>query len=184
MAPKPAAPEAPGGFSFDAFLSYSHQDSAPARGVQRGLASIGRRFGQLRALRVFRDSTDLTASPDLWEKAAAAMDASRHMVVKLSPKAASSRWVDKELSYWLDRKGPERIFLVIADGTLEWDESVGCFDSARSTAVPELLTKPGVLPAQPFYVDIGRDAPWDPRDPAFRERVTDLGRAHARQGEI
>ena len=174
MEPTPAAPEASDAPSFDAFLSYSHHDSAVARGVQRGLGAIGRRFGQLHALRVFRDSTDLTASPDLWGKVTAAMDTSRYLVVVLSPKAASSRWVDKELSYWLDRKGPERLFLVIADGTVEWDDSKGCFDPERSTAAPELLTRPGVLPAQPFYVDVSGDGPWDPRAPGFRERVTDL----------
>jgi hypothetical protein len=82
--------------------------------------------------------------------------------------------VDKELSYWLDRKGPERLFLAIADGTLEWDDSKGCFDPERSSAAPALLTQPGALPAQPFYVDVSGDAPWDPRAPGFRERVTDL----------
>ncbi len=103
-----------------------------------------------------------------------AMDASRFLVVVLSPNAAASKWVDRELSYWLDRNGPERLFLVIAGGTLEWDDSEGCFDAARSSAAPDLLTRPGVLPAQPFYVDVGGDAPWDPRAPGFRERVTDL----------
>ena len=65
------------GVAHDAFLSYSHQDRAVARGVQRGLHSIGRRFAQLRALRVFRDASDLTASPDLWGKVVAAMDEAR-----------------------------------------------------------------------------------------------------------
>ena len=55
-------------FPYDAFLSYDHDDRPVAYGIQRGLHHIGRRIGQLRALRVFRDSTDLTASADLWGK--------------------------------------------------------------------------------------------------------------------
>jgi TIR domain len=159
---------------FDAFLSYSHDDSAVARGIQRGLATIGRPFGQLRALRIFRDSTDLTASPDLWGKVKAAMDASRYLLVVLSPSAASSEWVTRELSYWLETKGADHLFLAIAGGILEWNDAEGCFDRAASTAAPDLLTEPGILLSQPFYVDVSQDAPWDPRAPGFRERVTDL----------
>lgn len=51
---------------YDAFISYSHNDLQVAAGIQRGLHRIGRRMGQLHALRVFRDKTDLSARPDLW----------------------------------------------------------------------------------------------------------------------
>ena len=51
---------------YDAFLSYTHRDRPVVSGIQKGLHRIGRRLGQLRALRVFRDDTDLAASPDLW----------------------------------------------------------------------------------------------------------------------
>ena len=56
-------------FTYDAFLSYSHRDEAVAAGIQKGLHRIGRRVGQLNALRVFRDTTDLAANPNLWGKA-------------------------------------------------------------------------------------------------------------------
>jgi len=59
---------------FDAFLSYSHRDRPVASGIQKGLHQIGRRVGQLRALRVFRDDTNLDASPDLWGRITGAMD--------------------------------------------------------------------------------------------------------------
>ncbi len=146
----PAEPATP----YDAFVSYNHRDRAAAIGVQKGLQNIGRRVGHRRALRVFRDATDLTASPDLWGKVTEAMDASRHLVVLLSPSAATSPWVDREIRYWLDTKGPGRLFLAVADGTLTWDDTVGAFDKEQSSAAPELLTKPGILPAQPFYVDV------------------------------
>ena len=52
-------PQPQAGVVYDAFISYDHDDRAVAQGIQRGLHRIGKRIGQLRALRVFRDSTDL-----------------------------------------------------------------------------------------------------------------------------
>ncbi len=51
-------------FTYDAFLSYNHHDGAVAAGIQKGLHRIGRRMGQLNALRVFRDTTDMAANPE------------------------------------------------------------------------------------------------------------------------
>jgi hypothetical protein len=42
---------------YHAFLSYAHSDRQVTTAIQKGLHQIGRRFGQLRALRVFRDDT-------------------------------------------------------------------------------------------------------------------------------
>lgn len=160
--------------SYDAFLSYSHRDRAAAIGLQKGLHSVGRGFAQRRALRVFRDATDLTASPDLWGWVTAAMDASRYMVVLLSPFAAASAWVNREIEHWLDTRGPDCLLLVVAHGTLVWDGARGCFDEDQSTASPRVLARPGALQTQPFYVDISGDAPFDAKSPVFREKVTDL----------
>src|SRR5664279_6310790 len=84
----------PAAMSYDAFLSYTHSDRPVATGIQQALHRIGRRVGQLRALRVFRDDTNLEASPDLWGKITAAMSQARSMVVVLSPNAARSTWVN------------------------------------------------------------------------------------------
>jgi hypothetical protein len=78
---------------YHAFLSYAHRDRQVTTAIQKGLHQIGRRFGQLRALRVFRDDTNLEASPDLWGKITDALDRSDrsdYMVVVLSPQAAAS----------------------------------------------------------------------------------------------
>ncbi|MFG3618546.1 hypothetical protein [Nocardia sp. NPDC047654] len=64
-------------FEYDAFISYTHPDRPVAAGIQKGLHRIGRRMGRLHALRVFRDATDLTASPDLWGRVTEAMGRSR-----------------------------------------------------------------------------------------------------------
>ena len=171
---QPPIQAAPTSFTYDAFLSYNHQDRAVAAGIQKAMHHIGRRVGQLRALRVFRDSTDLTASPNLWGKVRDAMDRCRYLIVVLSPQAAASHWVDREVGYWLERRGPEQLMFVVAGGRLRYDERSARFDPEGSDAAVPVLTRPGVLASEPFYVDVSVDAPWDARAPLFREKVTDL----------
>lgn len=93
---------------YDAFLSYAHRDKDVTSSIQKGLHQIGRRVGQLRALRVFHDDTNLTANPDLWANITAALDGSRFMIVVLSPQSAASHWVNEELKYWLGRRSSPR----------------------------------------------------------------------------
>ena len=141
-------------FTYDAFLSYSHHDDAVAAGIQKGLHHIGRRVGQLHALRVFRDSTDLAANPNLWGRVSDAMDRSRYLIVVLSPRAAASEWVNKEVSYWLQHRGPDQLLIVLAEGHLDWDEANKRLDADRSDAALPVLTEPGVLAAEPLHVDV------------------------------
>src|SRR6476659_1102994 len=94
-APQPMAQGQQQSGLYDAFISYDHDDRAVAHGIQRGLKRIGRRLGQLRALDVFRDSTDLTAGPDLWGTVTKAMDDARYMIVGLSRRAVAAKWVNK-----------------------------------------------------------------------------------------
>ena len=164
----------PAPLDYDAFLSYTHRDRPAVSGIQKGLHRIGRRLGQLRALRVFRDDTDLTASPDLWSRIVDALDRSRFFIVTLSPLAAQSQWVNQEITYWLQHRGREQLMLVLVDGQLQWDQRTARFDPAISNAAPPVLTEPGVLPAEPLFIDVSDDAPWDYRALVFREKVTAL----------
>jgi WD40 repeat protein len=160
--------------TFDAFLSYTHTDRPVVSGMQNGLHRIGRRLGQLRALRVFRDDTDLTASPDLWGRIADAIDRSRFFIVTLSPNAAASHWVNKEIDYWLSRRGDGQLMLVLAGGRLRWDEATARFDPQESDAAPPVLTEIGSLPTEPLFIDVSADAPWDYRNAGFRDKLTAL----------
>src|ERR1700742_1389992 len=90
LAAEPPTESQGASLTYDAFLSYNHQDGTVATGIHKGLHRIGRRIGQLNALRVFRDSTDMAANPDLWGKVTDAMDRSRYLIVVLSPQAAAS----------------------------------------------------------------------------------------------
>src|SRR6185295_13311448 len=116
----------------------------------------------------------LTASPDLWGKVTDAMERSRYMIVVLSPPAVASAWVNKEVAHWLAHRGPDQLLFVVAGGCLTWDEAAARFDPDRSDAALPVLTQPGVLVAEPLYVDVSDDAPWDPAAALFREKVTDL----------
>jgi hypothetical protein len=159
---------------YDAFVSYSHADRPVADGVQKGLQRIARPMGRLNALRVFRDDTDLIATPDLFGRLTDAMDASRFLVVVLSPHAAASEWVNKEVTHWLERDSPERMLMVLAEGTLDWDEENHCLDPSRSNAALPVLMQPGALPLEPLWIDVSGDGPWEIRSAAFRDKVTDL----------
>src|ERR1700739_2390609 len=86
---------------YNAVLSYAHRDRQVTIAIQKGLHQIGRRVGQLRALRVFRDDTNLAANPDLWGKITEALDRSGFMIVVLSPQSAASHWVNEEVRHWL-----------------------------------------------------------------------------------
>jgi WD40 repeat protein len=170
----PPAPEEGKPPEYDAFLSYAHRDRQVTTAIQKGLHQIGRRVGQLRALRVFRDDTNLTANPDLWGKITDALDSSRFMIVVLSPQSAASHWVNEEVSYWLQRRGHEQLMLMLAEGHLAWDEKDKRFDAEQSDAAAPVLTGPGSLPAEPLYIDVSEDAPWDVRDRTFRDKLTSL----------
>ncbi|MGH3969895.1 MAG: toll/interleukin-1 receptor domain-containing protein, partial [Mycobacterium sp.] len=159
---------------YDAFLSYTHRDRPAASGIQKGLHQIGRRLGQLRALRVFRDDTNLEVAPDLWGEITEAMDRARYLVMVLSPQAAQSFWVNKEVAYWLERRGREQLLLVLAGGRLQWDAEEQRFDPQTSDAAPPVLTEPGTLPVEPFYIDVSEDAPWDLRAVGLRDKITAL----------
>ena len=126
-------------------------------------------MGQLHALRVFRDKTDLAANPDLWGKVTDAMDRSRYLIVVLSPWAATSEWVNKEVAYWLEHRGPDQLLIVLAEGHLDWDEATGRLTRSvrRRVAGAEGA---GVLTAEPLHVDVSADAPWDPQAPTFATR--------------
>jgi WD40 repeat protein len=152
---------------FDAFIAAARPERPVANGIVKGLRQIGRRPGRLRALRVYAPAADDSDST-------AALDRSRYLIAVLSPPAASSARLDGQLAHWLQRHQLDRLLLVLADGQLLWDPEQRRFDPSTSDAAPAVLTQPGSLPDEPFYIDVSGDAPWDPGAPAFRDKVTSL----------
>jgi hypothetical protein len=111
---------------------------------------------------------------DLWGSTINVMDRSRWLIVVLSRRAAASEWVDKEVAYWLQHRGPDHLMLVVAEGHLQWDEQNRRLDPHGSDVALPVLTEPWAYPSEPFYIDVSQDAPWDIKAPTFRDKVSHL----------
>jgi hypothetical protein len=96
---------------YDAFISYSHaQDRLIADALQREMQRFGvpwyrhrplppgspAQVGSLRPLLVFRDITNLAATPGLWPDIERALGMSEWFILMASPAAARSPWVRKK----------------------------------------------------------------------------------------
>ncbi|NUS01738.1 MAG: toll/interleukin-1 receptor domain-containing protein [Nonomuraea sp.] len=148
---------------YDAFLSYAWEpDARLVTAVRDGLHRLARPWYRLRALRVFRDQASLPANSALGPSIESALAASRFLIVFLSPRAAASPWVAREIRYWLAYKSVETLRLVLSGGVLVWDDVAGDFDVERSSALPSALL--GVYRHQPLHVDLRWAAGDDRRD--------------------
>lgn len=153
---------------YNAFISYSHAaDDRLAPALQSGLHRFARPWYRLRALHVFRDKTNLTVNPHLWTDITRALDQAEWFILLASPTAAASKWVDREIDYWLSRREPDRILLVLTDGTLEWNAGIQAFDADRSSAVPARLVH--AFKEEPLYLDL-----------TWAHGATDLALSHPR----
>ena len=161
---------------FDAFISYSHAaDGVLAPALQKGLQTLGKPWHRRRVLHVFRDQTSLNASPGLWPDIERALGSSRFFILLVSPEAAESVWVRKEVAWWLERQPSERLLIAVTDGSLAWDTASGEFDRHRSNAVPEVLL--GCFAEEPLWVDLRwarAELQVSTRNPQFRDCTADL----------
>ena len=138
---------------WDAFISYSHSadtDLAPA--LRDGLHKLAKPWHHKRAMRVFLDDASLSADPTLWTPIARAIDSASGFVALLSPEAAASVWVNREIRQWVERCGSDRLFPVLTRGELFWNETLHDYDPERSTALPEALR--GVFAEEPRHIDV------------------------------
>jgi WD40 repeat protein len=162
--------------TYAAFISYSHRDEALAKWLRRKLQRLGRGPTQRRALNVYLDTSEMGANPDLWESVCKSMDDSAHLVVVLSPEAANSPWVRREVDRWVDTHPSASVLLVLARGTLAWDNEAKAF-SSDSDVLPPKLRRSGVFENEPLFVDL-RDFDRDgPRSAVLHDRAITLAAA-------
>ena len=102
---------------FDVFVSYAHEDVGLASALASGLGRIGKPWWRRRSLRVFRDANVMTASADLWDSIRGPLEESRWFVAVISPAAAASPWVAREIAWWVENRGDDQLLVVLADGT-------------------------------------------------------------------
>lgn len=139
--------------SYDAFISYSHAaDGRLAPALQSVMHHFAKPWYRLRAVRIFRDQTSLSATPQLWASIEAALAESRFFILLASPESAASDWVRKEVDYWLAHKSASTLLLVLTDGDIVWDPSVNDFGWPASTALPANLSR--AFPAEPRFSDL------------------------------
>ncbi len=132
---------------YDAFISYSHSaDIRLAPALHTELQRLAKPWYRLRAIRVFRDETDLGASPGLWPTIDAALTNSENLIFMASPEAAASKWVARELERWLELGRADKLFIVLTKGEIVWG-STGDFDWQVTSALPKTLS--GVFEVEP-----------------------------------
>jgi WD domain, G-beta repeat/MTH538 TIR-like domain (DUF1863) len=163
---------------YDAFISYSHAlDGVLAPALQTGLERFAKPWYQSRALRVFRDTTSLSATPGLWSSIEQALASSTWLVLMASPEAARSKWVNREVAWWLANKSPQRLLVVLTEGEFAWADEGG-HGEGRTAALPPALR--GAFPEEPRWVDLRwlHDADQvDQSNPRLRECVADVAAA-------
>jgi WD40 repeat protein len=173
---RPAAGPQSAGRGYDAFISYSHAaDGTLAPAIQHGLQALAKPLYQRRALRVFRDQTSLAVTPALWPTIQQALEASRYFILLASPAAAQSPWVQQELAWWVQRREPETLLIVLTAGTIAWDQSSGDFAWHATDALPRGLS--GWFRAEPLWVDLrwAREASrLSARNPRLQDDVATL----------
>ena len=138
-----------------AFISYSHAaDGKLAPALQQGLEQLAKPWHKWRALAVFRDVTNLSASPQLWQSIEDELAQFDWFLLLASPRSARSKWVAREVQWWLQHRDPNRLLILLTGGKLAWDATAQApdVDWARSTALPPLLK--GVFAAEPHFIDM------------------------------
>ncbi len=157
---------------YDAFISYSHAaDARLASALQIHLTAFAKPWYRWRAANVFHDETSLSASPELWPDLTSKLQDSAYLILLASTTSAESKWVQKELCYWIsggacetpEALTPElivpdrvqRILIVLTEGTIVWDDSAaerGNFDWSKTTALPKVLSQ--VFHGVPLWIDL------------------------------
>ncbi|HEU0202514.1 MAG TPA: TIR domain-containing protein [Burkholderiaceae bacterium] len=166
-------------FAYQAFFSYSHAaDGGLCEMLQAALQGFAKPWYRRRAIRVFRDKTGLSVTPDLWDSIRAALESSAFFVLFASEGAARSRWVEMEVDAWLRAAKPERLLIVLTDGEMVWDKVANDFDWNRTTSLPARLR--GVFRAEPLHLDLRwarTRGDLSPRRPEFLDAVARLSSA-------
>jgi len=173
------------------FISYKHgADSAMAVALARALTRFARPWYQPRAMRVFLDLDSLGAAPAVQGALDAALAQSDWLLLLASPGdtgSAGSPWVAREVAWWLQHRGRERLIIARLGGDIVWQPagaqpgSPADFAWPASTALTPALR--GAFAAEPLWVDFqaaAASAPHSLGNPLFRDSF--LGVAAAVHG--
>jgi len=137
---------------YNAFISYSHAaDGKMAPALQTALERFAKPWYKLRNLNIFRDESSLSATPHLWSNIQIALDNSEYLIYMASPESANSKWVNKEIEYWLTIRSLDTLLIVLTDGQLSHNSEANNENDIMNNALPFTLTH--AFKEEPFYVD-------------------------------
>ncbi|TMI63702.1 MAG: DUF1566 domain-containing protein [Bacteroidetes bacterium] len=138
---------------YNAFISYSHAaDDKFASALQNALQKFAKPWYKKRNLEIFRDESSLSASPHLWNNIVNAMNGAEYFVLLASSKSEQSKWVSRELEYWLQHKSIDKLLIVLTEGEIKWDDENKCFLKPDNNSLPAILDDK--FTDEPFYVDL------------------------------
>lgn len=161
----------PGDRTYAAFISYSHAtDHALGPLLQEGVEKFAKPWYRPRQRRVFLDNSVLAAESDLTQAILDGLANAENFLLLASPASAASRWVGKEVAWWLENRDRRTLFVLLTDGEVVWDN--GVLDRERTTALPEALHDI----SEPRCVDLRavRDVELDPRNPQWEAVLADV----------
>ncbi|MEO5578941.1 MAG: toll/interleukin-1 receptor domain-containing protein [Sphingomicrobium sp.] len=163
---------------YQAFLSYSHHDSAQADWLHQAIERFAVPKGLVGRVTVngtvpksltpiFRDRHELAASSDLGQTIRLALKQSRFLIVLCSPAAATSRWVNEEIIAFKKLHGERCVLAAIIAGEPWASEIAGreaeeCFPPALREKIDRKGQSTGKR-AEPIAADLreerdGREA--------------------------
>jgi hypothetical protein len=154
---------------YGAFISYSHQqDRVLAKALHSELQRFARPWYRPRALRIFRDETNLQLTPNAWTGIQAELERSDWFILMASPASAASKWVRREIGWWITHRRTDRMLLALTGGDIRWAEHD--FDWGVTTALPGDLA--GKFREEPLWIDLRQLTPADPGAPGAPASIT------------
>lgn len=157
---------------YDAFISYKvDADIDFARQLQKKIENYGRRWYKGRNTHIYRDETNLSANPDLWQSLKDAIDSSSYCIYLASIEGSNSKWIQRELDYWVSKKGIATIIIVLLDGDIVWNDLTDSLHYQKTNVMPVSIAK--LYNFEPKYIDFTNA--WNSKDKIFRSEIVDDG---------
>ena len=139
-------------YSYNAFISYNHgADNQLANRLQTTLQKYHKPLFKSKALKVFRYKSNLPLTDDIWAKIVEVLKSSEFFILLASPGAAKSKWVQKEVNWWLENRPVSHMHIVLTEGEIHWDENLSDFDWAKTTALPGIMKN--IYRGEPAFLD-------------------------------
>lgn len=138
---------------YNAFISYSHAaDGKMAPALQHALMRYAIPWYKRSKLNIFVDESDLSVTPHLWDNIEKSLSEADFLIFMASIESCQSKWVNKELDYWIKYKPINKLIIVVTDGEVIWDNKKKSFILNDQSCIPEILNKE--FKEEPFYVDL------------------------------